>query len=314
MEILSKEIFDNFQIRKTKVQKAEFSDFLVSELDKRGIKSQIEESGSLIKNRNIIVGDISKAKVIFTAHYDTAPKLPFPNFITPKNLLLYIFYQILILLPLFLICFLVSFISMILFEDIFAAYFICAFLAFGFAYLIMFGKENKNTANDNTSGIITLCEIMLNMTNEELSAAAFVFFDNEELGLIGSSAFVKRNKEVIKDKIVINFDCVSDGETMMLVVNGAARKNYEDIIASAYTVYDDYKVKPFITKSITTFYPSDQMNFPVNIGVASLKYNKLLGYYMDRIHTKHDTVFREENIGYLIKSSIKFVNSLSSND
>ena len=136
MEFLSKTILENFQTRKTKVQKAQFIKFLVSELDKNGINANIEESGSLIKSRNIVVGNVSKAKVIFTAHYDTAPKLPFPNFITPKNLLFYIFYQILILLPLFLMCFLVSFISMILFENVLIAYFICIFLAFGFTYLI----------------------------------------------------------------------------------------------------------------------------------------------------------------------------------
>lgn len=311
MELLSKKILDDFQTRKTKAQKSNFTSFLISELEKNEIYAKIDERGSIIKSRNIVIGDISKANVIFTAHYDTAPKLPFPNFITPKNLLFYIFYQILILLPLFIICFLVSFISMIFFENILIAYFLCAFLAFGFVYIIMFGKENKNTVNDNTSGIITLCEIMLNMTKDELATTAFVFFDNEELGLIGSSAFAKQHREEIKGKIVINFDCVSDGETIMVVVNGVARKKYGDIITSAYSMNDDYKVKPFITKALTTFYPSDQMNFPINIAVAALKRKRFLGYYLDRIHTKHDTVFREENIRYLIKSSIKFVQLLS---
>lgn len=311
MELLSKKILDDFQTRKTKAQKSNFTSFLISELEKNEIYAKIDERGSIIKSRNIVIGDISKANVIFTAHYDTAPKLPFPNFITPKNLLFYIFYQILILLPLFIICFLVSFISMIFFENILIAYFLCAFLAFGFVYIIMFGKENKNTVNDNTSGIITLCEIMLNMTQDELATTAFVFFDNEELGLIGSSAFAKQHREEIKGKIVINFDCVSDGETIMVVVNGVARKKYGDIITSAYSMNDDYKVKPFITKALTTFYPSDQMNFPINIAVAALKRKRFLGYYLDRIHTKHDTVFREENIRYLIKSSIKFVQLLS---
>lgn len=311
MELLSKKILDDFQTRKTKAQKSNFTSFLISELEKNEIYAKIDESGSIIKSRNIVIGDISKANVIFTAHYDTASKLPFPNFITPKNLLFYIFYQILILLPLLIMCFLVSFISMIFFENILIAYFLCAFLAFGFVYIIMFGKENKNTANDNTSGIITLCEIMLNMTKDELAATAFVFFDNEELGLIGSSAFAKQHREEIKGKIVINFDCVSDGETIMVVVNGVARKKYGDIITSAYSINDDYKVKPFITKALTTFYPSDQMNFPINIAVAALKRKRFLGYYLDRIHTKHDTVFMEENIRYLIKSSIKFVQLLS---
>lgn len=314
MKFISKEILDNFQTRKTKIQKKKFADFLMSELGKNEIKVRIEESGSLIKSRNIIVGDISKANVIFTAHYDTAPKLPFPNFITPKNLLFYILYQFVILLPLFVLCFLVSFLSMILFESEFISYILCLVLAFCFMYLIMFGKENKNTANDNTSGIITLCEIMLNMTEEELGTAAFVFFDNEEIGLVGSSAFAKKYRQELKDKVVINFDCVSDGETMMLVVNAAARKKYGETIACTYRVDDDFKVNPFITKAITTLYPSDQMNFPVNIGVASLKHKKFIGYYMDRIHTKKDTVFREENIEYLVKSSINFVKAILSND
>ena len=142
MELLSKKILDDFQTRKTKAQKSNFTSFLISELEKNEIYAKSDESGSIIKSRNIVIGDISKANVIFTAHYDTAPKLPFPNFITPKNLLFYIFYQILILLPLFIICFLVSFISMIFFENILIAYFLCAFLAFGFVYIIMFGKEN----------------------------------------------------------------------------------------------------------------------------------------------------------------------------
>ena len=40
------------------------------------------ENGAL-GAKNVIVGNEKEAKLLFTAHYDTAPKLPFPNLITP---------------------------------------------------------------------------------------------------------------------------------------------------------------------------------------------------------------------------------------
>lgn len=306
MKELSKEILENFQTRKKRIQKDNFIGFIVSELEKNRIKAKIEEDRSIIKSRNIVVGDISKANVVFTAHYDTAPKLPFSNFITPKNPLIYILYQILLVLPVFLICFLASLAAMHFFDSVLIANFFCIIIWFGFIYLIMFGKENNNTANDNTSGVITLCEIILNMSSQQLDNAAFVFFDNEEIGLIGSAAFAKRHRKELEKKIVINFDCVSDGDTMLFVVSGKGRRGYAAQISSAYEIADGYEVKPYITKAATTFYPSDQMNFPVNIGVAALKKSKFFGYYLDRIHTKRDTVFREENVRYLTDASIKF--------
>ena len=58
------------------------------------------------------------------------------------------------------------------------------------------------------------------------------------------------------------------------------------------------------------YYPSDQAGFPVAIAVASLKYKKPFGYYMDKIHTKHDTAFEEDNIAYLTEHTVQFVESI----
>ena len=46
--------------------------------------------------RNIVIGDPEAAKVLYTAHYDTCARMPFPNFITPKCLPIYLLYQILL--------------------------------------------------------------------------------------------------------------------------------------------------------------------------------------------------------------------------
>ena len=96
MTELSREILRDWQIRKTKAQKLRFIEFMQSRLPGLTV-----EEGGWPKCRNLVLGDPENADVIFTAHYDTCARLPFPNFITPKNLLIYLLYQLLILIPFF---------------------------------------------------------------------------------------------------------------------------------------------------------------------------------------------------------------------
>ena len=84
-------ILPAYEVRKRKKQKTAFIDMLK---ERFGDRMRVEESGSLVKSRNIVLGDPDSADVIFTAHYDTCAGLPFPNFITPRNLFLFILYQI----------------------------------------------------------------------------------------------------------------------------------------------------------------------------------------------------------------------------
>ena len=58
-----------------------------------------------------------------------------------------------------------------------------------------------------------------------------------------------------------------------------------------------------VTKGV--FYPSDQANFPMGVGVAVLKKSAKTGVlYMDRIHTAKDTAYDERNISYLASGAI----------
>ena len=42
-----------------------------------------------------------------------------------------------------------------------------------------------------------------------------------------------------------------------------------------------------------------------SVGVAALKKGRFVGLYLDRIHTKNDTVFDEDNIRVLTECGIK---------
>ena len=309
MTEISRTILEKYQVRKTKKQKTAFIEFAKQQAEAMGYKCNVERDSFGV--RNIVVGDIESAKTVFTAHYDTCPILPFPNFITPKNFGIYLAYQFAIIFPIFLIEFLVGF----------AAGFLTAFIpgnlqadsiallaSYAFLVLLMLllfcGPANKHTANDNTSGVNTLFEIMESLPAEDREKAAFVFFDLEESGLVGSSLFASRHKNTMKDKLLINLDCVSDGNNIILAVKKKA-KSYAPLLEEAFRGNDLYSVE-VLTKGV--FYPSDQANFKLGVGVAALKKSKKFNVlYMDKIHTKHDTVYRDENIAFLTQCALKLV-------
>ena len=90
----SQEILENFQVRKSTGQKRAFRAWLRGELEGAGW-AVTEESGRF-SGTNVIAGDPEKAEVLFTAHYDTQAVLPIPNFLTPRNMGIYLIYQLLL--------------------------------------------------------------------------------------------------------------------------------------------------------------------------------------------------------------------------
>ena len=298
MTPLSEDILRNYQIRKTKQQKSAFIDLLL-----RNFPELKVQNCNHSRSKNLILGDVSNAEILLSAHYDTCSVLPFPNFITPKNILLYAGYILLILIPIFVIITLCSTLLRLITDNFWIHYFVNLFIYFGLLFLLMAGPPNKHTANDNTSGVITLCELYAGLSPDDKKKVAIIFFDSEESGLIGSRAFKKEYKDILNEKLLINFDCVSDGDYILLSISKNARNkwNIEPYFSNVG------KKKPLFERAERIFYPSDQKGFPNAIAVAALNHNKFLGYYMGRIHTARDTVFDKENIRYLCDGIHAFI-------
>jgi len=303
----AREILERYQIRKSKKQKTAFIQFVTEFAQEHGYPLQIEKGNG---GRNIVVGDPETAKVVYTAHYDTCAVMPFPNFITPKSIGLYVLYQLLIVVGFLVVAFGIGF----GFGALAAVTGIPAELASVVAsaaywvllILLIAGPANKHTVNDNTSGVITLMEIMAALPQEQRDMAAFVFFDLEEVGLFGSAAFASKHKKAMQQKLLINFDCVSDGETVLFVLKKGAAA-YGERLEQAFPSNENVRVE---VASKGVIYPSDQANFPVGVGVAALKTSKSGILYMDRIHTKRDTVCREENIEFLRDGAVRLLSMI----
>lgn len=300
MTPLSQKILENYQVRKTKKQKLAFIDLL----KEHHPQLQIQEGG-IIKCRNIIIGDPETADVILAAHYDTCATLPLPNFITPKRPYFTVLYSLLIVIPIFTLVLLLNIGLNTLSDNLWLHYFISLALYFGILALLILGPANKHTANDNTSGVITLCELLDKLPEEQKSKVAFVFFDHEETGLLGSQYFRKKYKHQMQEKLLINFDCVSDGDNLLLAATKNAREVYWEKFEKAFVSNETKNV--MLDKMEKVYYPSDHAGYPVSLAVAALKHKKVIGYYMDRIHTAKDTMFDESNIDLLCQCVQKFL-------
>lgn len=305
----SSRIMAEMQVRKSRKQKADFRAWLCGELEAAGYAPRVEESFAA---RNVVAGDPEGAKVLLTAHYDTQAVLPVPNFITPRNPLFFALYQLLIVLPLFVavgvargLIFAFAPMPVAWWLAPLASVGICAF----FIWWILDGKANRHTANDNTSGVITLVETALALPPEHRDRVCFVFFDNEEKGMFGSAAFARKHKQAKKHAAVLNFDCVGDGDSIQffpqrrLKRDGAALERIE----AAFRPAGGKDVQ--VVRGVS-FYPSDNANFKRGAGICALKRKKGIGWYMDRIHTSRDTVLDEANIELLRDGALRYAAAL----
>lgn len=303
MTPLSKQILQQYQVRKTNGQKLDF----IALLQKQFPEMTVEES-NFPKCRNLIIGDLDRAKVILTAHYDTCPRSLLPSFVMPKKPVLSIFYRILTWLPALL--------------GAIALIYLLTPLGFGFwvnygisvaAYTLlilyfMFLSANPHNANDNTSGVITLCELLGMLNQQSKEKLAFVFFDLEEAGLIGSSQFRSKHQQQLKDKILINFDCVGDGDYFLISATKDAQAQYGEILKNIFQPTKDHSL--LFTHAKKTYYPSDQAGFQNAVVISALKHKKGLGYYLNRIHSPLDTQCDPKNISYLSKAILQLTKKL----
>jgi len=309
MTAVTKEILDGYQIRKSKKQKQRFREYVRTYAQNCGYEVQEEKAYG---GKNLIVGDPERAKVVFTAHYDTCAAMPFPNFITPKSVPIYVLSQLAIVVGFLIVAFGLGGAVGVAVAALGGSAEISGLLASALYWVLLIlliaGPANKHTVNDNTSGVTLLLELMAEIPEEMREQAAFVFFDLEEMGLFGSSKFAEQHKKTMKDKLLLNFDCVSDGENILFVLRkkaGQHKETLEQAFASDDTVSVEVAGKGVI-------YPSDQINFPVGVGVAALKKSKKRGIlYMDRIHTRRDVIYRKENIAFLKEGSIRLLQMLS---
>lgn len=176
----------------------------------------------------------------------------------------------------------------------------------------LLGGANKTNYNDNSSGVLSLLNIMEKLKDAPQSVkdqVCFVFMDNEEKGLLGSMSFVDRYKKVLNDPKIINFDCVGRGKQINAYYLGSPKDNSVlDEIANLAS--DDYIVVPQKTTMSTM---SDHISFGKKYDCVTLlcvdkQDNKSI---YGQIHSANDHICESENIEVLTDFYSKKVLDLS---
>ena len=298
------DVFRDFPVRKTKKQKQAFREAVQSYAEQLGYPCTVE-SGSL-GSRNLVIGNPEQADYLVTAHYDTYARLPTPNFLTPCNFWLFLLWQVVLVLLILGICILMGLgVGFLTGSGAIGSW--CGYLMIWVILaLMLIGPANPSNANDNTSGVVTLLEIAKSMPGNQRKKVCFVLFDLEEAGLIGSASYRKAHKSQTDRQMVLNLDCVGDGDYLTLFPTKRLKKDRKRL-TSLYKACGYFGKKSILVhEQGFSFYPSDQANFPWGVGICALnKRGKTL--YLSRIHTKKDTILERTNVNLLRAALITYI-------
>ena len=289
------DIVEEFPVRKTKKQKDAFRQEVQAYAKGMGYPVTVEKG--MFGAQNVVIGDPETAKCLVSAHYDTCARLPFPNLLTPCSLLPFIGYQVLVALCIVLLPMILGILAgLFIYEGLIGP--VIYLGVFAILALMLAGPANPSNVNDNTSGVVTVLEIARSLSEIHRQKVCFVLFDLEEAGLWGSASYRKAHKKATNEQIVINLDCVGDGDHIRLFPTKKLKKDRKKL-TSFYKACGYFGKKDILVhEKGFSVYPSDQGNFPYGVGICALRVSKF-GLYLGKIHTPRDTHLDITNVNLL---------------
>jgi len=294
-----------YPVRKNTTEKADFREWLLRELRRTGLPASEERYGKTNGSVNVIAGDPDRARVFLTAHYDTASRMPLPDFVSPTNVAAHVLYHFMAALLLMLAALALSFaVSFPLNQPklMLPLFLILAVLGL---FVSAFGPANRCNANGNTSGVLALLDIARALGRED--RVCFVFFDNNAKNLLGASAFRKKHPESAQTGLFLNFDCVGDGTHLLLMPSRVGRWD-EKLLSALEEGFDGAQGMSvhLLTKGLC-YDPSDHRRFKLHVAVKACRYLRGLGYYIPHLRTGRDAVLRTENIRCITEGILRFL-------
>jgi hypothetical protein len=275
---------DKYAKRLSRKQKNNFLKFLQEKLVAFKYKTKITEGRYFFKCKNLET-EASEPEIILGAHYDTPTILPF--------FLEYIFRIFGHTRQFFLIVGILILMTLIMASVKFFPEIDWLMKALKYTIYLSFLSmliPNPKNKNDNTSGVAALLILADRFSNDEnlKNKVKFIFFDNEELGLLGSMMQKNhmRNAGIDLRKLkFISLDCVGRGEKPVLVYTN----KHNSIIPELEMFFSEDTP----AKSIRLpFYPlSDNYAFSISEGVNISWMDKTWipgGYYIRNIHCPRD--------------------------
>lgn len=303
------DVLTQFPVRKSGNQKQAFRAAVQSYAENLGYSCTVEEGS--FGSRNLVIGEPAKAKYLVTANYDTGFSYLIPDYMTPCNPLLAVLGRVLLfglyglavgtgcalILALFGLLFGVPFRNALALGLIISP--VPVFLV-GFVLIpviLMLFTSRMENRNCNTSGVVTLLEILRTLPENQRHKVCFALFDMAEQGWIGSNAYRKAHPES-SSQMVVHLNCVGDGDNLLLMPGSKLKKD-----GAAYRKL--FKCCGYFgSKSLLvqekgrSMHWMDYFVFPQSVGISAFRKTKK-GMLYSRIHHAQDVHLDETNVNIL---------------
>lgn len=138
---------------------------------------------------------------------------------------------------------------------------------------------------DNWTGIVAIANLYGTLRNAPLSKTfKFVAFDKEELGLLGSDAFVDeiRKEERHSYCAMVNLDSFGLAQPQVMENSSSAR-----LTASAQTLWTQMKLK--LSSAAIPGADADSSSF-VNAGIPAITFHGMTNDWTKFLHTRNDKI------------------------
>ncbi len=305
------EIDERFPVRNSAEEKARFRAWALAEAAELGVSRAAPEGNE--GHVNLVFGEAEKARVLFTAHYDTPRRALLPNLMLVTNRFLFWAYNLALPLCMLAAAIAAAFGAKALLglnweqlPDRLLMLAVYMGVYFALFCLLLRGPANRHNRNDNTSGTAAVMELLRLVGEREDTAC--LLFDDEEKGKKGSKAFAKAHPGIRQDTLVVNLDCVGNGETAVFCPSTGAEGD------PRYAALKDAVEKSGLN---ARFFPagraqtnSDHKNFDKGVGVCACFHKPFVGWYTGRIHTARDTVADPESVRALAEALASFAERL----
>ncbi|MBE6910143.1 MAG: M28 family peptidase [Ruminococcaceae bacterium] len=269
----------DFPVRNKAQEKERFRLWLTGALREMGYRAELQsrETALQIGGRvtNVVAGDPETAKLIYAAHYDTPLRSLLPPLIMPTRPLTALLYLAVTPVCVMLGSFVLSFALTFAVNAPHLTLPLFLLLLFAALLYLRFGPAEMRNAADNTSGVAALLETAAALTPGCRGSVALVFLDGGFGGMSGAKAFRKKYPSV-REKPVVNVNCVARGDELLLLPGKYARWNGDVLDALLESFESGEKKTVFLKTDGLVYYPSDNRAF--RNGIAFCACEKVSGF------------------------------------
>ncbi len=297
---------ERFPVRKTKAQREAFRAWLTEELKALGYRASAETSGFL-RAPSLTAGNPEKAPLLLAVHTDTPARWLLPDLTIPRNIPLWILWQllhmVLLLIPALAVYLLVYRLTggsaQLGLWGLVLTY-------VGLLLLNQFGPANPRNRGEDAD-LAAALTLLASLPPEDRDKLAVLFTDRGCRGASGTKAWCKEHPNPAYTRLTLTLARIGDGDRWLCASTATAHKctgfgALQRVIAERLdAVCCDVK---------GTTLRGDRRGFRCSVTLAAGRVSPVIGLWSGRARTPRDTVADPENIAQVCQTIKDFLQNV----